>query len=187
MAHAVKHGEIQNRTKTENYKRINRNRQENEIDWSTEGGEKRSRGTLQCLLRQTHSNARCPQSLAEISVLQPQSCKKKTTPPHCADPHHGQPCTDINKQTHTYTRAHRQNLTSDRLVKRVVCRALFHLNVRRLDEIAPAIQIASFGERQSEEKGMSGTKLPPPKKKRKRGRKARRKMEIREDAGQKEG
>lgn len=51
MAHAVKHGEIQNRTKTENYKRINGNRQENEIDWST-GREKCNNGakTLQCLL-----------------------------------------------------------------------------------------------------------------------------------------
>lgn len=74
MAHAVKHGEIQNRTKMENYKRINGNGQENEIDWSTEGGEvqQRSKNAAVPPLT-THSNARCPQFLAERSTKFPSS------------------------------------------------------------------------------------------------------------------
>ncbi len=43
--------------------------------------------------------------LYKIFCLLPQSCK--ITPLHCAHPQHSQPCTNINKQTHTPTHTHR--------------------------------------------------------------------------------
>lgn len=61
--------------------------------------------TLWCLVSHTHTHWPRFGALYKIFCLLPQSCK--ITPLHCAHPQHSQPCTNINKQTHTPTHTHR--------------------------------------------------------------------------------
>lgn len=107
--------------------------------------------------------------LYKIFFLLPQSCK--IPPLHCTDPQQSQPCTNINKQTHTYTHIDRQNLTSDRLAS-----VLF-------------LGFLSFKACGAETQRLPSSRSPllQSDRRREKGERARHKMEIGDGEGQKSG